>query len=239
MSFSKHIHKAVPFIGISRHRIDVDGEGVTTLVCFHGCPLHCKWCMNQICHKSPEEFPHYTPKQLYEIVKVDNLYFLKTNGGICFGGGEPLLQVNFISEFRNLTDKRWKITAETSLYVRRRNVRKAARLIDVFIVDIKESDYNIYKAYTGGNCKRAWNNLKLLLKLVGPERIQVRVPRIVMYNTTQDVKRTVDRLTALGIIRIELFDYEIYDENGKMPYYKATRKYKVEAKEKPLMGELL
>ena len=29
-------------IGISRHRIGVDGAGVTTLVAFHGCPLSYK-----------------------------------------------------------------------------------------------------------------------------------------------------------------------------------------------------
>ena len=31
-----------PIIGISRHRLLTDGEGVTTLVVFHCCPLHCK-----------------------------------------------------------------------------------------------------------------------------------------------------------------------------------------------------
>ena len=29
--------KAAPLIGISRHRLSTDGEGVTTLVAFHGC----------------------------------------------------------------------------------------------------------------------------------------------------------------------------------------------------------
>ena len=29
----------VPIIGIARHRLGVDGEGVTTLVVFHSCPL--------------------------------------------------------------------------------------------------------------------------------------------------------------------------------------------------------
>lgn len=28
-----------PVIGISRHRIGIDGSGVTTLVAFHGCEL--------------------------------------------------------------------------------------------------------------------------------------------------------------------------------------------------------
>ncbi len=26
-------------IGVARHRLSTDGDGVTTLVAFHGCPL--------------------------------------------------------------------------------------------------------------------------------------------------------------------------------------------------------
>ncbi len=28
-------------IGVARHRLSTDGDGVTTLVAFHGCPLCC------------------------------------------------------------------------------------------------------------------------------------------------------------------------------------------------------
>ena len=38
--------KTAVLIGLSRHRINVDGAGVTTLVAFHGCPLNCKYCLN-------------------------------------------------------------------------------------------------------------------------------------------------------------------------------------------------
>lgn len=33
-------------IGIARHRLSTDGDGVTTLVAFHGCPLRCRHCLN-------------------------------------------------------------------------------------------------------------------------------------------------------------------------------------------------
>lgn len=33
-------------IGVARHRLATDGDGVTTLVAFHGCPLHCRYCLN-------------------------------------------------------------------------------------------------------------------------------------------------------------------------------------------------
>ena len=32
-------------IGISRHRLSTDGDGVTTLVAFHGCPLNCLYVL--------------------------------------------------------------------------------------------------------------------------------------------------------------------------------------------------
>jgi len=38
--------KTAVLVGLSRHRINVDGAGVTTLVAFHGCPLDCKYCLN-------------------------------------------------------------------------------------------------------------------------------------------------------------------------------------------------
>ena len=41
----------------------------------------------------------YSIDELYEEVKLDNLYFLATEGDLVFGGGEPLLYSTFIKEF--------------------------------------------------------------------------------------------------------------------------------------------
>ena len=35
----------VPVAAISRHRLMTDGDGVTTLVVLHSCPLRCRWCL--------------------------------------------------------------------------------------------------------------------------------------------------------------------------------------------------
>ena len=109
--------EAVPFIGIDRHRLGVDGVGVTTLACFHGCPLRCRYCLNRRCLEPPEGLPRYTPQELYDRVGVDNLYFIATGGGVCFGGGEPLMRVDFLTEFKKICGKGWTLTAETSLQV--------------------------------------------------------------------------------------------------------------------------
>ncbi|MBO4381812.1 MAG: 4Fe-4S cluster-binding domain-containing protein, partial [Bacteroidales bacterium] len=53
-----------PFIGINRHRIEVDGEGVTTLAAFHGCPLHCRYCLNPRCLDANARVLRHTPESL-------------------------------------------------------------------------------------------------------------------------------------------------------------------------------
>ena len=200
--------EGVPFIGISRHRIGVDGQGVTTLAAFHGCGLHCRYCLNHRCLESAEGLPLYTPQQLYNLVGVDNLYFIATGGGVCFGGGEPLLRIAFIEEFKNLCGKSWRLTAETSLQVPQQAVTAATRVVDYFIVDIKESNPDIYHAYTGGDSQRAWDNLEHLLALTGPERVMVRVPLIPEYNSEDDCAKTVTRLHEMGVKQIDRFNYQ-------------------------------
>lgn len=81
----------VPFIGVSRHRMATDGNGVTTLAAFHGCRLGCSYCLNPQCRADDSPCLWHSPETLYEEVRADELYFLATGGGITFGGGEPLL----------------------------------------------------------------------------------------------------------------------------------------------------
>ena len=123
--------------GISRHRLTTDGEGVTTLVAFCGCPLRCVYCLNKTCWDEAKG-RDYTPDLLFEEVKIDQLYFLATHGGVTFGGGEPLQQVEFIKQFRELCGPQWQLLAETSLNVPFENVQALDAVLDGYIIDIKE-----------------------------------------------------------------------------------------------------
>lgn len=198
-----------PLLSLTRLRFEVDGEGVTTLIAGAGCPLHCRWCINgNVLQRQPEQV---TAQTLYDRVKIDDLYFQATGGGVAFGGGESLLHTRFIREFRERCGSKWRIYAETALQVPAETIRAAAECIDGFIVDIKTCDPEIYRAYTGGEYAVARNNLQLLLKLAGPERIHVRVPLIPEFNTKEDQQRSEELLRAMGITWIEPFDYVFRD----------------------------
>ncbi len=196
-----------PLLSLSRLRMEVDGEGVTTLIAGAGCPLGCKWCINKkVLQKAPTPV---TPQELFDRVKIDDLYFQATGGGVTFGGGESLLHTEFISHFRQICGNSWKIYAETSLHVPQESVALAAQCIDGFIVDIKDMDPHIYRAYTGKDPHLAYSNLAYLLSLIGSERILVRVPLIPEFNTKEAQDHSLSKLKAMGFTRLDPFSYII------------------------------
>lgn len=195
-----------PVISCSRLRMH-DGAGITTLVCFHGCPLRCKYCLNPFTLRAETKYKTVTPEALYEQVKRDSLYFIATGGGVTFGGGEPLLRTDFIKEFTTLAEG-WHFCAETSLNVPPENVEIAAGCVDFFIVDCKDTNGEIYRSYTGKDNSRMLQNLRRLLELVGPDRIRVRLPLIPGFNTPEDQLQSKAYLTAMGITQFDLFDYK-------------------------------
>lgn len=197
----------IPIIGIRRLRFNTDGHGIRTLIGTADCLLRCKHCLNP--HSWNGEMPPklFSLQSLYDTVKIDNLYFQTTNGGLTFGGGEPLLHMEQISEFISMCPPTWSMCAETSLYVPSGVVYLAATCFDQFIVDIKTTEPVIYKDYSSGNFEVAWNNLKHLCSLVDTDKITVRIPIIPGYVGPQKQQQSIDLISSLGISNIDVFSY--------------------------------
>ena len=200
--------KTAVLIGLSRHRIGVDGAGVTTLVAFHGCPLNCKYCLNPQALSPEGVWKRFSPEELFRAVSKDDLYFRATGGGVTFGGGEPLISYKEILLFSNICmshDKKWRINIETSLNVPKRLVEMMKGVVNHWIVDIKDMNPIIYKAYTGKDIGLVIDNLQYLTK--NNSKITVRVPHIPGFNTASDVEKSISSLQEMGITDIERFTY--------------------------------
>ena len=197
-----------PIIGIRRHRINTDGKGVTTLVGFYGCPLRCRYCLNPRSFDPETQAKSLSPSELYEQVRIDELYFLASGGGVTFGGGEPLLYPEFIKQFRSLCGESWHICAETSLSVPPENVKLAAECIDTFFVDCKDPHPEVYESYTGKDNAVMLENLRYLISAVGKDRVVVRVPLIPGYNTEESRLSGIEILKGLGAENFDLFKYK-------------------------------
>ncbi|MDE6396405.1 MAG: radical SAM protein [Muribaculaceae bacterium] len=198
---------SAPFIGIDRHRLFTDGEGVTTLVAFYGCPLRCRYCINPQSWSSSFEPEWLTPKQLYNRTRIDELYFLATGGGITFGGGEPCLYPEFITQFRDIVGPGWKIYLETSLNVDPEKFRIVEPSVDRFIIDIKDMNPDIYRSYTGHGNEHVLSNLHYLASLNRQSDCVVRLPLIRDYNTREDITKSKEELAGLGFDKTDVFKY--------------------------------
>lgn len=196
-----------PFIAINWHRLTTDGEGVTTLVGFHGCPLHCEYCLNAQCLQADGVWCRLTPGELYSEVEIDDLYFVATGGGICFGGGEPLLRSDFINAFAEIMNPEWKLTIETSLNVPLENVKAIASLVQMWYVDIKDMNPDIYKAYGCKENKQVISNLQWLAANGYADKVIIRLPLIPEYNTDEDRQKSQKELEEMGFTNFDKFNY--------------------------------
>ena len=196
-------------IGIVRHRLSTDGDGVTTLVAFHGCPLHCRYCLNPQSLVDDRNFRSYSPEELYAETRIDELYFLATNGGITFGGGEPCLRPQFIHKFRELCGDGWQINIETSLNVPTATIESLLPIVNTLIIDIKDMHAEIYRNYTGRNNDLVIDNLKMIARQTRQSNCIIRLPLIPDFNTEADRMASRTALEALGFDRFDLFTYII------------------------------
>lgn len=200
-------------MSIIRHRLLTDGEGVTTLVGLSGCPLKCKYCINERqLHSDKEKFVVCSPIDLAANIMQDYCYFVASGGGVTFGGGESLLHAEAIHEIRKLLPEDVSINVETSLNVPREFLDIVIGDITEFIIDIKDADPNIYCAYTGVSAQKAYDNLKYLAQHNLQDKCKIRIPLIPDFNTKEDLLRTEMFVRSLGFDNTEIFDYVIREQ---------------------------
>lgn len=119
----------------------VDGPGVRFVVFFQGCPMRCLYCHNPDTWM-PEGGTEKTADELLEEFNR-NRSFYKT-GGITATGGEPLMQLPFLTElFRKAKEEGIHTCLDTSgITYRKEREEEFGRLfryLDLVLLDFKHS----------------------------------------------------------------------------------------------------
>lgn len=86
-------------------------------------------------------------------------------------------------------------------------VKVLEHIVDHWIVDIKDMNPTIYKAYTGKDNTLVIKNLQRLISIRA--NLMVRVPLIPLYNTEMDIEKSITHLKKMGVSQIEKFKYII------------------------------
>ena len=124
-----------------------------------------------------------TADEVLRTVLRDKLFYETSGGGMTVSGGEPLFQPDFLEELLRGARERGISTAiETSGFASSEAIRRAAPLTDLFLYDIKLTNDELHRRYTGMPLAPILENLALLDALVA--NVTLRCPIIPGVNDT-------------------------------------------------------
>lgn len=129
----------------------VDGPGVRFVVFFQGCPMRCQYCHNPDTWELADGQERSAAEILEQMTR--NLAFYRT-GGITATGGEPMLQMEFLTELFTLAKVQGIHTClDTSgiMYeeARQKEIDALLAVTDLVMLDIKHIDNTAHKILTG------------------------------------------------------------------------------------------
>lgn len=195
-----------------------DGPGIRKLVFFKGCPLRCTWCHNPEGLSFSKEWmvgqsgerkicgEKYEAKELAEKLLKGKDILLNSGGGITITGGEPLAQSAFLFDLIKYL-KPINIAIETSGYAPSKVFRRAVNEVDLVLMDLKHTNLEIHKKYTGVDNSLILDNLHYLHQ--AETDFIVRIPLIPGVNDTKEnMEKTAQLIKdASNLLKVELLPY--------------------------------
>ncbi len=190
----------------------VDGPGVRYVVFLQGCRMRCQYCHN------PETWAlsggeEWTPEALLQRCLRYRPYW-KDNGGITVSGGEPLLQMDFLTQFFRLAKGQGVHTTLDTAgnpFTREQpflgKFETLMQYTDLVMLDLKQTDPAAHKSLTG------WDNGNILdmARWLSDHSKAMWIRRVLVPGLTDDegelsgLRRFVDSL--LTVERLEILPY--------------------------------
>ncbi|QGY46496.1 glycyl-radical enzyme activating protein [Maribellus comscasis] len=148
----------------------------------------------------------YEATHLAEILLKGKEVLIKSGGGITISGGEPLAQPAFLFELIEHL-KPVNIAVETSGYAKTEVFQRMLSKVDMVLMDVKHTNPDIHKKYTGVDNAQILNNLEVLCS--SDIDFYIRIPLIPGVNDTMENMEETARLIkdAKNLKRVELLPY--------------------------------
>jgi pyruvate formate lyase activating enzyme len=127
----------------------VNGPGIRFTLYLSGCPLRCQYCQNPDMWTMQNGRRVTVGRMLDEVAKYAS--FIRTaHGGITVSGGEPMLQIRFLQALlrRCKQDLGLHTAVDTSGFLGARASEDFLDLVDLFLLDIKAGDEELYHLVT-------------------------------------------------------------------------------------------
>ncbi len=196
----------------------VDGPGIRTVFFLQGCPLRCSYCHN------PDSQNMFSKKvissaQVLDLANKYKSYYRRSNGGITFSGGEPLLQGEFVMEsFKLLKESGFSTCLDTCGFGDKRYYKDILKYTDTIILDIKSVDDNGYRDLTGKPMSGLYNFLSYMDQFKGKLWIRhVMVPGLTdneesMYKLFDKISHLANKIEKIEVLPYHTIGLDKYDE---------------------------
>ena len=205
----------------------VDGPGIRFVVFLQGCPLRCQYCHN------PDTWG--VGGQEYSVEEVVNRVLRYKNyfgdkGGVTVSGGEPLLQIDFVTElFTALKAKGINTCVDTSGITFKADstavVAKHKKLLavtDLILLDIKHIDDEACKKLTG----QSNENTLAFARFISENGTKLWIRQVLVPNITdgeEDLKKLRSFIDSLATVeKVEVLPYHTM---GVVKYEKLGMEY--------------
>lgn len=153
-----------------------------------------------------------TDEILKEVLK-EVPFFENSGGGLTVSGGEPLMQPEFTRHLLKAAKEKGLHTCiETCGYAKWEHIEALLPYVDIFLWDIKESDDERHRAYTGVSNKKILKNLYLLNATQA--NIILRCPIIPGFNDRKEHLTAIAQL-AEELSCVQRIDIEPYHPLGR------------------------
>lgn len=204
----------------------MDGPGIRFVVFMQGCPMRCKYCHN------PDTWEISTGKE----VTVDEILteyngckeFYK-NGGITVTGGEPLMQIDFVTELFEAAKAQGIHTClDTSGITFTEHERnKFDRLIkscDLVMLDIKHIDNALHRELTAQDN----SNILGFAQYLSDNSVPMWIRHVVVPDITTDEEYLYKLGRFIGGLRsVKALDVLPYHVMGVSKYEKLNIEYQL------------
>ena len=155
--------------------------------CLHACPSGLVSVIGET----------YTPEALVSRLLRSKKLYEELGGGVTFSGGEPLLQVGFVSAAAALLRAEGiNVAVETCGFSSPEAFERLLKSVDLMIIDLKLIDDGAAREYTGQSSAPILHNFSLL-KESGRDFI-VRTPLIPGITDTEENLSAIERLIGTG-----------------------------------------
>lgn len=154
-----------------------------------------------------------TVEQVIKELKKDAIVYRRSGGGITLSGGEPLVQSEFARELLKACKAQgWHTAIETTAYANTETIEEVFPYIDLALMDIKSTNSEMHKKYTGVSNEKILENAKLVSKIT---KMVVRVPLVPDFNSSEkDILELCNYVKTLNDINtVHLLPYHTYGEN--------------------------